>query len=88
MFTMFRENAGFRNLYASQQYICIPHYNMLMSHVPARMTAAAVSSQEDSIAKISIHFTSGFLEVRNSIALSMELRTCSISSRCNLPALR
>ena len=37
VFTMFRENAGFRNLYASQQYICIPHYNMLMSHVPAKL---------------------------------------------------
>ena len=40
VFTMFRENAGFRNLYASQQYICIPHYNMLMSHVPQKRAEA------------------------------------------------
>ena len=34
---MFREDAKFRNLYSSQQYICIPHYNLLMSHVPSKL---------------------------------------------------
>ena len=37
VFTMFREDAKFRNLYSSQRYICIPHYNLLMSHVPTKL---------------------------------------------------
>ncbi len=34
------------------------------------------------------YFTLGFLPVRNSIDLSTELRMCSISGLCRLPALR
>ena len=37
VFTMYRQDAKFRNLYASQKYICIPHYNLIMSHVPSKL---------------------------------------------------
>ena len=37
VFTMFRDDAKFRNLYNSQKYICIPHYNLLMSHVQSKL---------------------------------------------------
>ncbi|MBE6889388.1 MAG: hypothetical protein E7485_05190 [Ruminococcaceae bacterium] len=37
VFTMFRDDQKFRNLYCSQKYICIPHYNLLMSHVPTKL---------------------------------------------------
>ena len=79
--------------------ICVATTELIIS-LPSRMIAAAVSSQELSIARISIsfvlfskfwciyYFTSGLRDVRNSIARSMELRTCSISSLCSLPALR
>lgn len=37
VFTMFRQDSGFRSLYSSQKYICIPHYNLLMSHVSSKL---------------------------------------------------
>ena len=37
VFTMFTEDPKFRNLYNSQQYLCIPHYNLLMSNVPTKL---------------------------------------------------
>ena len=40
VFTMFREDAKFRNLYSTQKYICIPHYNLIMSHVPSKLPKA------------------------------------------------
>jgi hypothetical protein len=37
VFTMFVQDAKFRNLYSQQQFICIPHYNLLMSHVQSKL---------------------------------------------------
>ena len=37
VFKMFCEDAKFRSLYSSQKYICIPHYNLLMSHVQTKL---------------------------------------------------
>ena len=37
VFTMWREDGKFRNLYKSQQYVCIPHYNLLMSNVQTKL---------------------------------------------------
>ncbi len=33
VFTMYRQDGKFRALYASQPYICVPHYNLVMSKV-------------------------------------------------------
>lgn len=37
VFEMFRKDEGFRRLYSMQEYICIPHYNLLMSNVQTMM---------------------------------------------------
>ena len=37
VFTMFREDAAFRKLYSEQEYVCVPHYNLLMSNVMTKM---------------------------------------------------
>ena len=37
VFTMFREDGRFRTLYSTQKYICIHHYNLIMSHVPTKL---------------------------------------------------
>lgn len=42
VFTMFKNDEGFRKLYSEQEYICIPHYNLLM-------TAAQSSLKKDTL---------------------------------------
>lgn len=37
LFNMFKSDAGFRKLYSKQEYICIPHYNLLMSNVQSML---------------------------------------------------
>ncbi|MGN1422332.1 MAG: DUF6062 family protein [Oscillospiraceae bacterium] len=37
VFTMFRDDAKFRQLYSQQEYICVPHYNLLMSNAAKKL---------------------------------------------------
>lgn len=37
VFTMYRQDGKFRNLYASQEYICVPHYKLLMTRAAEKM---------------------------------------------------
>lgn len=37
LFTMFSKDPKFRNLLKAQEYICLPHYNMLMSQAAAKL---------------------------------------------------
>ncbi len=34
LFKMFRTDEEFRSLYSSQEYVCLPHFNLLMSKAP------------------------------------------------------
>ena len=38
VFTMFRDDPKFRQLYSQQQYICVPHYNLLMSNAAKKLS--------------------------------------------------
>lgn len=35
VYTMFRDEEEFRKLYAEQEYVCVPHYNMLLNNAPS-----------------------------------------------------
>ncbi len=37
LYTLFRDDEGFRKLYSSQEYICMPHYDLLMSGAAQRL---------------------------------------------------
>lgn len=37
VFKLFKDEPKFRKLYSQQEYICIPHYNLLMSNVPTML---------------------------------------------------
>lgn len=37
MFTMFVKDPKFRNMFKAQEYICVPHYNFLLSQVPEKL---------------------------------------------------
>lgn len=37
VFTMFVKDPKFKNLFKTQEYICVPHYNMLMSAAPTKL---------------------------------------------------
>ncbi len=37
VFTMFKNDAGFRKLYSEQEYLCMPHYRKLMNAAESRL---------------------------------------------------
>lgn len=37
VYTMFKSDEGFRRLYSAQEYICLPHYNLLMSGAEGKL---------------------------------------------------
>lgn len=37
VFTMYVKEPKFKNLFKTQEYICIPHYNLLMSQAPSKL---------------------------------------------------
>lgn len=44
LFTMYQKDEAFRRLFREQEYICIPHYNLLMSKAAVKLTKGDLNS--------------------------------------------
>ncbi len=44
LFTMYQKDEAFRKLFREQEYICIPHYNLLMSKAAVKLTKGDLNS--------------------------------------------
>lgn len=42
VFTMFKNDEGFRKLYSEQEYVCVPHYNLLMTSAQSALKKDAL----------------------------------------------
>lgn len=51
VFDMWKDE-GFRKLYSSQEYICIPHYNLLMNTAQTKLKKDALKSFQDATEKL------------------------------------
>lgn len=47
VFTMFKNDEGFRRLYSEQEYVCVPHYNLLMNSVQKALKKDVLKAFED-----------------------------------------
>lgn len=47
VFTMFKNDAGFRKLYSAQEYLCMPHYRRLMNAAPNRLKKDDLKAFQD-----------------------------------------
>lgn len=43
VFTMYVKDPKFKNLFKAQEYICVPHYNLLMSQAPTKLQKGDLS---------------------------------------------
>ncbi len=46
VFTMFVKDGRFKNLFKTQEYLCVPHYNLLMSQAPQKLSKGDLSEFE------------------------------------------
>lgn len=47
VYSMFKKDENFRRLYSEQEYICVPHYNLLMSNAPSALKKADLKAFEE-----------------------------------------
>lgn len=47
VFTMFKNDEGFRKLYSEQEYVCVPHYNLLMTSAQKALKKDVLKAFED-----------------------------------------
>lgn len=47
VYTMFKSDEGFRKLYSEQEYLCVPHYNLLMSKAPQKLKKSDLKAFEE-----------------------------------------
>ena len=47
VFTMFKNDTGFRKLYSAQEYLCMPHYRRLMNAAPNRLKKDDLKTFQD-----------------------------------------
>ncbi len=47
VFTMFKNDEGFRKMYSEQEYVCVPHYNLLMSSAQKALKKDVLKEFED-----------------------------------------
>lgn len=47
VYTMFKSDEGFRKLYSEQEYLCVPHYNLLMGIAPQKLKKADLKAFEE-----------------------------------------
>ena len=47
VYTMFKSDEGFRRLYSQQEYICVPHYNLLMTGAQSALKKADLKAFEE-----------------------------------------
>ncbi len=47
VYTMFKKDENFRKLYSEQEYLCVPHYNLLMSNAPSALKKADLKAFEE-----------------------------------------